>query len=213
MAQNEKKTLTEEMQKRLVKTSATNFSVHGYVPNATEWKLTPDQIRDIIKTHASATLDDIADVTLEINHKSGAISAFVWIPRDSKHLVNNELKNSNSAIKRSLTRYSQQLKEFIDKFCEKDDKRLYQEEGGLNIVGIRVRVDIFMKLEFDESGNQYAKVFGDENRKKTFITLTSNYSRAEDGRFGKLNYIQVKKELKNRYSSTTPRPRRSYNSR
>ena len=205
--------LTENQQEQLVKISATAYSISGYPPVGSQWKLTHDQICSIIKNHTKAWLDDVRDVTLDINHKNGALYAYVWIPNDSKHITDTSLSSGNSAINRTMTKYSSQMKEYMEKFCAKDRRRIFKEERNLPVCGLEVMIDKFMKIEFDESGYEYGQQFGEANKKKTTIFLTCNYSKDDDGHFGKLLYLQVDKSLKSAYNSMAPRPKKSYNAR
>lgn len=203
---------SEKKTRRLIDSAITAFSVSGYAPSESTWCFTPEQVIDIVTTYTKAYLEDLSDVDLDINYKTGEIAAFVWIPDNSRHICNNELKNSRSAINRKLYKHSKEINEFMDKFCLPSDKRIYKEETGLPKVGIRVQIDRFMRLELDDSGNEYAKAFGDRYRRNTRIMLQGIFSKGDDGRFGKLNYIKVTKSLKSSFGvSRKPRPKRSYN--
>ena len=212
MATNEIK-LSPEIQEHLVKISGTSYSLSGYAPTKSGWELTAEQICNIIESHTKAWLPDVTDVTLDINHKTGSIYAFVWIPSKSKNLCNNELNSGNSAINRTLQSFSPQLREFMDKFCAKGDKRIFGEDSNQPKSGMRVMIDRFMKLEFDESGYEFGKKFGDAYKKKTRIELTPHYSEGDNSRYGKLNYLEVTKSVRNNFNTAKPRPKRSYNAR
>lgn len=198
---------------RLKAVGSLSFSQSGYAPSKTEWELTPDQVIDIVKKQSKAFIDDVDQVTLDVNYHNGRISAFVWIPKNSRHVCNNELRNSNSAINRSMTRYSKEIKEFMDKFCFENEKRIISADEGVPLVGVRVAIERFMKIEFDENGIQYAERYGTKNQRKSIITLTGYYAKGDEGRFGKLQYIVVSKRLKTRFSGYNPKPKRSYNAR
>ena len=205
--------LTEAQQQQLVKIGGTSYSISGYPPVSSTWKLTPDQICSIIKNITKSYLNDVTDVTLDINHKTGAVYAYVWIPKNSHHVCDNELSGGQSAIHRTMIKYSPQLKEFMEKFCAKDRRRIFNEERNLPVCGIEVLIEAFMKIEFDETGYEYGKQFGEMNKKKTQIILTSNFTKEDSGKFGKLMYIEVKKTLKTAYNSMLPRPKKSYNAK
>lgn len=198
---------------RLKATGSLSYSQSGYAPCKAEWELTPEQIIDIVKKQSKAFIDDIDTVTLDINNRNGFIAAFVWLPKNSRHICNNDLKSSNSAISRSMTRYSEDIKEFMSKFCYQNEKRVISADEGVPLVGIRVAIERFMRIEFDESGSQYAQKYGTKNQRKAELTLTSIFDKGDDGRFGKLQYIVVSKKLKNRFSGYKPRPKKSFNAR
>ena len=198
---------------RLKATGSLTYSQSGYSPSKAEWELTADQIREIIKKQAKVYIEDIDTVTSDVNHRTGAVSAFVWLPKNSRHVCNNDLRSSNSAVNRSMTRYSNEIKEFMNKFCDESDRRIVSADEGVPLVGIRVAISRFMVLEFDESGTQYAEKYGTKNQRKAKISLTSYYSKGDDGRFGQLQYTTVTKKLKNRFTGYNPKPKKSYNAR
>lgn len=207
------KNLTAEQQELLMKIASTSYSVSGYPPVSSTWKLTEDQIRSIIKKHTKAWLDDVSDVTLDINHKTGMIYAYVWIPKNSKHITDNELNTGNSAINRTMLKYSNQMKEFMEKFCAKDRRRVFSEERNLPLAGVEVMIEAFMKIEFDENGFEYGRQFGEMNKKKTQLALQCNYAKDDDGRFGKLLYVRVDKSVKSSFNNLSPKPKKSFNAR
>lgn len=207
-----KKILTDEAQEQLVKIAPTAYSCSGFPPNSSEWEFTVDQVRQIIKTHAKTFLSDVADATVEANHDTGSIYGYVWIPKNSKNVCDNELNTQNSAINRTMTKYSKELNEFMDKFCAKNRRRVVAAQDD-PLVGIEIRIDEIMKLELDEQGISYGKVFGDEYKKKTKITCYGEFAKADTKRFGKLCIIHVKKSMRTSYKFSSPKPRKSYNAR
>ena len=198
---------------RLKATGSLTYSQSGYAPCEVKWELTPEQIIDIVKKQSKAFIDDIDKVKLDINNRKGCIAAFVWVAKNSRHSCNNDLKSSNSAINRSMMRYSDDIKEFMSKFCYQNEKRVISADQGVPLVGIRVAIERFMRIEFDESGSQYASKYGAKNQGKAELTLTSIFDKGDDGRFGKLQCIVVSKKLKNRFSGYKPRPKKSFNAR
>lgn len=209
---SEKINLTPESQEQLAKIAITGYSCNGYPPTTGEWDFTPEQIKQIVKSHTKTFISDVQDVTLEVNHNTGSIYCYVWLPNNSKHVCDTELTTNDAAVNKTLVKYSPQLNEYMDKFCAKNRKRIVGSEGTPQ-VGIEVLIDRFMKLELDESGIQYGKLFGDAYRKKTKIKLIPEFTKGDDGRYGKLCFIHVKKSLRTSYNYITPRPKKSYNAR
>lgn len=205
--------LSSELQEQLVQMAPTSYSISGHPPVSSSWMYTPDAVCDIIRTHTLPLLKDLSDVTLEVNHKTGAVYAYVWLPNNSKNICDNELNSGHSAINRTMTKFSPALKEFMEKFCEKDKRRIFREEGNLPLAGIEVRIDKFMEIELDVNGFQFGKLFGDAFKKKTKIDLICDFTKGDDGRYGKLTYIRATKSLRNRLRRATPKPRRSFNAR
>lgn len=211
MAMPKTLSLPEETQAQLAKIASVGYTVSGYPPTMSGWDLTEGQVCDIIKEHAKSYLDDITDVTLEWNKRNGAIYAYVWLPKDSKHICDRGLQNGNSAINKKLNRLSQQMKEFMEKFCQKDRRRTLPESSNLPLVGVEVDVGKFLQLQFDEHGTAYGKLVGDQFRRNTNIRVKPMFTKGRDNQFEKLSYIRVTKSLKTRGAGGRPQPKRSYN--
>lgn len=204
--------LTPELQEQLVKIAPTAYSCSGFPPASSKWEFTVDQVRQIIKKHAKTYLNDVADATVEANHDTGSIYGYVWLPKKSKNVCDNELNTQSAAINRTMTKYSKELNEFMDKFCAKNRKRVVAAQDD-PLVGIEIKIDEIMKLELDEQGIQYGKLFGDPYKKKTRITCYGEFTKADTKRYGKLCLIHVEKAMRSSYKFSTPKPRKSYNAR
>lgn len=196
---------------QLIKISGTAYSISGYPPTESGWKFTEKQICDIIQEHTKAWLPDVQNVSLDHNPKTGALYAYVWLPKNSKHVTNTELQSDKSAINRPMKKYSPQLKEFMEKFCEKSKRRTLQEQSNLPYVAIEVLIENFMKIELDENGFKFGQSFGEKYKRKTRITLTADFVKTDDNRFGRLNFIQATKSTKVSFSTLSLKPKRSYN--
>lgn len=202
--------MTAEKFEHLKKMAPPVYSISGYMPTTGTWKLTPEQIKSIVARIAKGFLSDISDVTLDVNHKNGRVAALVWIPSDSKHLRDTTTLSEISAIRKPIVRYSSELKEFMDKFCANDCKRTVNEESGLPVVGIEVLLERFLRIEFDENGEQFAREFG-TGKFKTKLTLFAHFVKGDNSEFGKLRYIQVEKSIKSDFDRFEPKPKKSFN--
>ena len=205
--------VSEETQAQLAKIASVGYSLSGFPPTKSEWELTENQICEIIKTHTKAYLEDVQDVTIEHDRRNGALYAFIWIPSESKHVCDHVLQNGNSAVSKTMKRYSPKLKEYMDKFCQKDRRRTVSENGNLPLVGVEVMIERFLQIGFDEAGNGFGKLVGDAFRRRTQIRLKPIYdTRGNGGQFDKLRFVRVSKSLKNRNAYTgKPTPRKSFN--
>jgi hypothetical protein len=208
---NTQKGLSPDVQRLLSRIGCTGYTLHGYQPSAGEWRLTIDQIRDIVLTISKGFVEDIEKVTIETDHRQGKLYGYVWLPTRSSHITNNELNNGNSAIRKTMVKYSQPLKEYIDKFGTKGNKRLIPAEDTNEYRGIAVEISKFLRMEFDENAFNYGKVVGDKYKRKTTVKLKCKFGRGDDGRFGKLQYVEVRKEIKGEYVDKVLRPKRSFN--
>lgn len=206
--------LDEQKQKMLARAGALPYTLHGYQSVSAEWDLTIDQIQEIITKITRGYLDDLQTVTIEVDHRRGALYAYVWIPKDSKNITDNSLKGGNSSVNRSMTQFSKQIREFMDKFCLKENKRLLPAGNDNTVKGIEVAIERFMKVEFDENGFEYGKLIGQNFKRKTKLTLVPHFVDGDgDQRFGKLQYLEVSKRVKTNFDTKNPKPRRSFNAR
>ena len=171
--------------------SRTAYNNGGHPPHESKFIYTYDQMIEVIEKNARVWLDDLTEATIEPT-KDGKLAAYVWIPRNSKHIVDNSLKNSNSAINASVQSYSPQMKEFMDKFCEKKMKRLINpnERERSEIVGIEILLENLLCIEFDVTGYEFGKKFGDKYRKKTNIQIIPDF-RPVDSSDGKKKYTKI----------------------
>lgn len=207
-------TMTKEKFDNLVKISPTSYSLSGWTPTGTQWRLTESQIEEIILRISKTYLDDVVDVSIIVDHHTGGLTAYVTIPNNSHHITSNDLKSDKSVIKRSMRTMSKEIKEFMEKFCMKNHRNLIKGANSNN-VGIEVDIMKFMKIEFDENGNAFRKEFGNHNR-KTQITLYPNFFKGREGSggaYGQLNYVRVEKTLPNRLDTSKWKPKRSVNIR
>lgn len=206
--------LDEQKQKMLARLGALPYTLHGYQSVSAEWDLTIDQIQEIITKITKGYLEDLQTVTIEIDHRRGALYAYVWIPKDSKNITDNTLKSGNSSVSRSMISFSKNIREFMDKFCLKENKRLLPAGNDNTVKGIEVAIERFMKVEFDETGFEYGKQISQGFKRKTKLTLIPHFVDGDgDQRFGKLQYLEVSKRVKTNFDTKNPRPRRSFNAR
>lgn len=196
----------------LTRIAATAYNTAGFAPVASTFKLTEPQIKTQVLNVAQGFISEIKMVTLDVNNKNGTVCAAVWLPKDSSHLRDTSTMNDNSAIKKPIMRYSKELKEFMDKFCFNDQKRTFSDEGGLPLVCIFVQLDRFFKIIFDDNGNEFRRKFGATGNLNTKLDLSAHFGpMGSDGRYGKFQYIRVKKYSTSDLNQLEPRARRSFN--
>lgn len=207
--------LGEDTQKLLAETGCTAYSIHGYAPVAGVFYLTIDQLKSIVDKVTRSYLDDLDSVTIQPNPRDGRISAYIWLPKNSKNLTNNDLNNDNSAIKKSLTVYSPKLKEYMDKFCYPNSKRLLPEESNKKVSGIEICLNNILNVEFDVTGAGYSKQVGSKFSKRTVLKIHSVWY-AGERKYDRFRYLHVEKVLadSDKFNRTKDyRPKKSYNAR
>lgn len=204
--------LTDELKQQLIRMAATSHNLWGLPPSASEWTLTESQIRDIVKQQASAFLDDITDITLQGNVRTGMIETYVWIPSNSHNVVDNSLKNNGSVIAKPMRVYSKEMKEFMDKYCYKNEKRLFSDEKRSPKSGVKINLETVLKIFFDERGQNYEQVFGSRDRRAKKVTFRS-ILRENDSHRGYHDVIglHVRKAYVSRDNGDAPVAKKSYN--
>ena len=209
--------------KALIPTSITAFTLSGFTPAESVYQLSAAQVKEMIKKIAESYLDDITGVDLEMSTVPGGDGkkrqwepiAYIGLPRDSKHVISKSGNREESAIRnRTIVNYSQELKEFLDKFCDKEfRKTIPNREGTLSI---RCRLTEFIAIEFDEKGIEYKKLIPADmqkwSRKADFMVKPYfNQPKDNGGEPGNLKYIEVKKFFRNVKYQRNLLPKKSYN--
>lgn len=207
--------LDAEKQRLLAGIANLSYNADGLEPTEVKWCVTLDQMRKIVTLVTKPYLDDLLSVYHKINERNGSMDWYVWIPSDSKHITSNELRNDQSAIKRSMTKFDGQIKEFMDKYAiEKKMIPSRRIPGARDAKGVHINLEKICATFFDEAGVQYGKIVGNEFRRKSRVETTSVYGKDRDrsGGPGKLLYIEVvKKASHNRFASEDYQPARSFN--
>lgn len=196
--------------KRVFPIPVTAFNSAGFAPVSSTYKLTEDQIKKEVLAVAKRYISDFKTATLEFNYKNGAVISFVWLNSNSEHLRDSSTMSEKSAIRKPITRYSKELKEFMDKFCLKDNRRIFPDERGSGVVGIVVDLRKIFRILFDDEGFQYSKENGNPTRTKSFIKLTANYHKGDNYRFGRFKYLEIEKSLASALAQGEPKATRSY---
>lgn len=188
----------------------TAFTISGLAPTSSTFRLTPDQLKRETLAIAKTFLSDFTDCTLD-HSNNGMLVAYLWLPQDSKHLTEQVGADSGTIIKKPIFRYSNEIREFMDKFCRKDNKRTFNEDrpsGGIPKVALEVDLMRFMEILFDTNGYQYSKV-SNSRATRTSLMLRANFTK-DGNKFGTFSYLTVEKSLQNNFVKTEPTPRKSY---
>lgn len=221
---------SEEQKRCLARIGGIGYTVGNYIPQECKWTFSNKDIVEIISRLSKPFLSDIVGITLGAktlnvkdndNHKTSKPFpvAYIWLPKSSPNLVDNSLKNSDSAIKFPIPSISNNLKEYASKFSV--DGKVHKLDGvstgtedgrrvttGKSHTGIEVLVDKFLMLEFDINGDRYAREFGEEFRHRCNIRIDEvEFKELSHGDFT-VNRIVVRK-IEKRISDKEFRPRKS----
>lgn len=218
--------LDEHKQSLLARLGVYGYTLHGYMPTVCEWSLSPDQVADIIYKISKSYLDDIDSVSLGIkkvgkNNNIPVIAGYVWLPANSHHIINDELKIANGPVRKTFYEYSDKLTEYLEKFSENKNQRPFKGEYkkgsrrslDRSVIGIEVIADRFIQIEFDMKGVEYGKLIRQDFTKnlKVMIEPKIEYKNGED----EITHViirkgHVQKEIRNKRDL---RPNRSHNIR
>jgi len=187
----------------------TAFNIAGLAPTASVFRLTSDQIKREVLAVARTFIGEFTDCTLEFNNKTGAVYTYLWLPNNSTHLRDTSTMDGNSAIKKPIFRYSNDIKEFMAKFCRKDNQRTFNDENGMGKAAIEVEIIRFMQIIFDNDGSQYNKQFGGR-KMRTDISLTANFRKGDNNKFGAFTFLQIEKKVQSELTQLEPKPKKSY---
>ena len=209
--------------KALIPTSITAFTLSGFTPAESVYQLTAAQVKEMVKKIADSYLDDTTGVDIEMSRVPGGDGkktqwepiAYIGLPVDSKHVISKSGNKEESAIRnRTIVNYSQELREFLDKFCDKDFRRPMRNQGGT--LSIRCRLTEFIAIEFDEKGLEYKKMIPADMQKwsrKADFAVKPYFNQPKDngGEAGNLKYIEIRKYFRNVKDQRNLLPKKSYN--
>lgn len=169
---NEKKENIEGLKKL----SSIAYSLSGWLPSSVSWELTKEQYTGIILKFAKQFLgEEVRGVQIDPDRKNGMyiIRTYILLSKNSPHLFSNELNNPEYAVKKKVRKLSNELNEFMKRFCTQDmDQVIYDDSfNAIEIDAMRI-----IKLEMDEQGIEYGKIYGEEYKRKYIVTVRPSWS-------------------------------------
>lgn len=197
--------LNEEKQRCLARIGVLGYTLGNYLPQECTWRIGKRETIEIIARHSQPYLDDIVDITLYgvkqsamiNNHKETVTlpAVYIWLPKKSHNLVDQNLKNLDTAIPIPSNSPSEKLQEYAKKFGENGKLNLiggkkvnYDYENERNMsqnlndrVGFAVTLDRFLQMEFDSNNYEYGKMFGNEFKRKTDIRVVPEFRTKPNG--------------------------------
>ena len=182
--------------------SAIAVTMTGRAPSAVVWQYTEADICEDVKNLLKPLVSDITDVTIEPYEKD-KIMAYAWLSSNSDHVVDKSAKNM--VINRPIHAYSKELKELMDKYCPKDQKRPVASDYG-KLIGIPIDLFAVFRVLMDIDGKYAQDQVG--NSVKSNLQLNATFRKSDDEKRGKLMYLEVIKTTKHA-ASRKPRPVRN----
>lgn len=219
---------SEEQERCLARIGVLGYSVGNYLPQNCTWELSKQDIIEIVMRVSRPYLDDIDSVALglkstEVRAKNGKKEtlkvpvAYIWLPYDSHNLVDTSLRNSDSAIKLTINKFSKNLEEYAAKFCDQGKAHIIKGEmsggnkKGKPMVALTALISKIFHIEFDEKNIKYGKEFGEEFKRNTELEFSYRAIDLGGGDFD-IQTIDVKKYVKRKNIGTGElRPKSSFN--
>ena len=192
--------IPEKMMRGLMKIGFLSYSLSGWVPNKVSWDMSGDQMEKLIMRYAKQWLgDEVVDVKIFLGSspKENDFKTYVLIPKNSSLLYSNELSGENMAIHKRIPRYSPKLKEFMNRFCTKKNQRIHYDPESSE-VGILIETIRILRIEFDDTGIEFGKIFGGDYKKKVEIEIHPVWEKLTEaekrnGRKTRFKYFRIMK--------------------
>lgn len=195
---------TNEQKRCLARIASMSYTMGNYLPQEVIWTFNASTIIKIVEEKVrSHNIEDFYEITLGRapftyqdtetgeNRTDKIPAAFIWLPRNSDHLVDKRLQNTNSYIKTPIPSYSDTLKKFAATFGVGGKLKHVSGQGvgledGKRTTGKRgdaIVTDLmrFMAVELDINGTEYGKLFGNEFKERLVMQLVDIDLRRVDG--------------------------------
>jgi len=167
------------------------YNTEGWVAQSCIFRITKDQFEKAVLKIAKGYIKDFYQCIFEPGH-NGNNALLLWLPSDSEHLINKR-STQGTYLKRPVKEYSQELREFMKKFCREtpnsppvtDSRYRFGTVIGLNqydnaaknYTAIVVNPKIFMDILFDCNGVAYQKEFSEKRATYTDVTVEMCYEK------------------------------------
>lgn len=189
----------------------------GLAPSMVSWDLTESQIckktKEIIvpilqmnenEVEVYIETEDVFENTPEhIKKRHLELNLFVWIPSKSKHLVASHDQSMAVLGNKTITRFSPELKEMLDKFGMKNQQKAWKDKNNSNRTGFLLDFRKIASLLFDQPGTFARNELGEG--RKTSLDIIPNISKEN----GKLISITFQKSADTGFRSR-PQAKKSF---
>lgn len=191
----------------LAKVAALAVTTTGRSPSAATWEYTVDQLEDDIMNLVKSLVPAIQNVTIEASTHTGAVMAFAWLPANSEHLVDNQMKGM---IGKPIQSYSKEVKEILEKYAPKDTKNVIspQKGTGNNLAGIPLDLRRVLGVLMDESGTYCKNTYG--TSVKSRLELRAIFREGNDKEKRLLGIAVTKNTTVNTHRRPKPNPNFRY---
>ena len=196
---------------KLVRPEFVNYNIMGLRPVKSTFNLDCEMVQKAIKEIADKEIDGINQVTVQHDRTTGAVAWFIWFNSNSDHFIDKS--TNNTALGRSISRYSPKIQEFARKFgwCEADDdpirgnakvniKHVFHgnsvREMHENLTALHISINPFLMIMFDVNGTAFKNEFN-QNAPKVFLDRHYEFKKGSSGDFHTLVGLRIEKTLQN----------------
>lgn len=135
------------------------FNAVGLDPIEAVFRITKADLERYIVEMARKYCKGFEKCNIEADSRSRTLGCYVWIPSNDPDITDDSLRQKTNVIfTASLTRLSENMKQFMNAYCNKDRKKLLREESGNKFVAIEVDLTTVVNALFDTQGKTYVKV-------------------------------------------------------
>lgn len=173
--------LSEEIKRQLMtmRQATTMFNVLNLIPSECAWYISAEKMEEYVLKVAEEFLGkgEIKMVTIEAGLKgSRAPRTYIWMKKDSRHLVDKSKSgsNSNMVISPRVDRFSDDLRKFADQFAptkredgsdisrKKRIRLMENTKGDKTITAIPVDLTRILGRIFDEENRGFQDTYGSD---------------------------------------------------
>ena len=161
---------------KLLKSNPLIHNTLGLLPAEVTYVIPLDDLEKSIREIAKRYIDGIEYTTIEIEPSSGRPNAYVWLRRDSKHLIDRRADDPDMVFNPHIVQFSQALKDFADNFApDKDEKGRFIDRSrriqiksprgnNSNLVAIKIDLDKVLQRIFDINNLSFRDTYGKNDK-------------------------------------------------
>jgi hypothetical protein len=212
IAQTPQRKTKDDKEKIIKQTGALSYNDGGHIPVGHIWHFTPDYVKKEALKHCQNEIRDFKEVTLYFDRNTGRISVCAWLPWNSEHLIDKSVDRDHDVKLGSkyIKRQSEDLRQFMNRYCRNEQRRIGDDEGNSRLKGIEIDVSKILHVMIDGSGQQYRNAFDKTYNTNAKVEYCPMCEESNDKRYGKLVFIEVTKKVKSAINRE-PKLKRSFN--
>jgi hypothetical protein len=212
-------------QLKTVQQAPVMFNMLNLIPTGCEWIISAQDMEGYVMKTAEEFLGrgEVKQVTIDAGASmKKPPRCFVWISRDSRHLVDRSVSDANAVFTPQVDRYSDDLRTFCANFAphEREDgtpinkKKRVQIVGSddSRLVGIIIDINKVIMRIFDYDNRAFQDAFGRDVPVRP-VTLRAKVISERRGDENRIVALQIKKQFESANTHRRPRPLKNFSDR